>query len=92
MAWGSPEEVERRSRIRTTLWAYAYEMDSSPLATDQQFDEECLKVNLDQPTGYPLLDQWFRENFTPYTGQWIHKHPDLPAVKRAVQRLRKLGK
>lgn len=78
--WGSITEVERRNRILVTLYAYAYEIESNPLVSDADFDELCLKVNPNEPTGNEVLDTFFREEFSPHTGQWIHAHPYLDKV------------
>ena len=68
---------EIRNRIRIALWAYAYEIKDDPLVTDQQFDDLALKIDLSATTGNDEMDEWFKENFNPYTGQWIHKHLGL---------------
>lgn len=76
-------EVERevRRRITVALWAYAYEVKNDPIATDHQFDMECRRINLSIDTPRPDLDKWFKENFNPSTGMWIHEHPDLKRIE-----------
>jgi len=74
-------EKEVKRRINVALWAYAYEVANDPLVSDHQFDQECLKVNLSIDTPRPHLDKWFRENFSPETGSWIHSHPDLKRLE-----------
>lgn len=74
-------ELERRRRIRISLWAYAYEYESESLVSDAEFDKQCLLVTPNIPTGHPILDKFFRKEFSPHTGQWIHKHPELNKVK-----------
>jgi hypothetical protein len=32
-------------------------------------------------TGNKLLDRFFKREFAPHTGQWIHKHPELSKLK-----------
>jgi len=73
-------EEERRLRIKVSVWAYAYEIMNDPIATDQQFDEECAKVNIFLNTG--RHDDWFRSNFDPWTGMWVRNHPDLAGLHR----------
>jgi len=29
----------------------------------------------------PDLDGWWRQNFQPHTGLWIHSHPELDIVR-----------
>ena len=40
------------------------------------FDKKCLEVDLSIDTDNPELDSFFRKEFDPSTGQWIHKHPE----------------
>lgn len=78
--WGSSIEKERRLRIRLAVAAYAYEICSEPIMSDSEFDSLCLRVNLSADTGNNKMDAWFRDNFNPSTGQWIHKHPELTGI------------
>lgn len=80
-------EVERRRRIQLSLWAYAYEIESNPIVSDSVFDEEAKKVNLSIDTGNLKMDKWFKENFQPYTGSWIMKHPELDKIKNIYERI-----
>jgi tRNA/tmRNA/rRNA uracil-C5-methylase (TrmA/RlmC/RlmD family) len=85
--WGSPEEIERRRRIRVSVWAYAYELLDVSLVSDEQFDRECRLVDPKVSTGHRRLDEFFRKHFADYTGQWVRLHPDqarLAALTRAV--------
>jgi tRNA/tmRNA/rRNA uracil-C5-methylase (TrmA/RlmC/RlmD family) len=86
MIWGTPAEKETRRRIRLAVWAYAYEIKSSPVVSDAVFDVECYQVNLAIDTGMPHLDGWFRKNFKPHTGQWIHNHPQLDRIAQIHER------
>lgn len=79
-------ERETRRRIMVAIWAYAYEFENVSLVSDHHFDAECLKVNLSISTTRPDLDKWFRENFQPDTGMWIHKHPELDKVEKTYRR------
>ena len=85
--WGSPEEIENRRRIMVAVWAYAYEYLATPLVSDAKFDEECLKVNLKQPTRNKAMDNWFKKNFIAYTGSWVHSHPDKQGLERIARLL-----
>lgn len=78
--WGSPVEIERKMRIKIALYAYAYEIANLPLVDDATFDAESLKIDPSIDTGNPVLDQFFREQFKPDTGMWIHQHPDLDKI------------
>lgn len=80
MPWGSPIEVERRRRIRLSVWAYAYEEFDVSLVTDEVFDREAKLVDLKVSTGNRRLDTFFRNHFADYTGQWVLRHPDRPRL------------
>jgi len=84
--WGNPVEVERRRRIRLSVWAYAYEVASTPLVSDARFDAEAAQSDPTIETGH--LDDWWRVCFTPHTGMWILSHPELSAVAQKFQTLR----
>lgn len=85
--WGSPVEIERRNRIKIALWAYAYEYQSDSLIDDATFDDVAKSINPAIDTGHQVLDKFFREEFGPETGQWIHKHPELDKVAALYTRL-----
>ena len=86
--WGTPVEVERRNRIRLTVAAYAYEMMDDLLMSDGEFDSLALKINPEMSTEHPVLDEFFRTEFAPHTGQWIHRHPELDKVDNLYRRLK----
>jgi hypothetical protein len=78
-------DTETRLRIKVALYAYTYEFESVPLVSDGEFDDLCSKINLEVSTRRPDLDKWFRDNFEPHTGQWIHKHPELEKLKHIYE-------
>lgn len=90
MSWGSEEEIERRRRILVAAWAYAYEVESSPLVSDEIYDREALLIRPALSTGHATLDHFFREEFNPYTGMWIHRHPEKHKLAHFCKRLRAL--
>ena len=77
--WGNHIEREKRNRILLTLWAYAYEIKNKPMVSDRLFD--CLATYIDPAIETGRLDEWWRENFNPATGMWIHNHPELHLVE-----------
>lgn len=85
--WGSPEEIERRRRIRVSVWAYAYEYLDHNFVSDERFDEECKLINPAVTTGNPKLDRFFSQDFQAYTGQWVHKHPEKAKLAKYTRRL-----
>lgn len=85
------KEIERRNRIRLSIAAYAYEFESDSIISDGDFDALALQINPElstiednhsqiQQERYKVLDNFFKEEFQPDTGQWIHKHPELDKV------------
>jgi len=74
-------EIERRNRIRLSLFAYAYEYEDDSLTSDAEYDILSYKINKNVETGNKLLDRFFKREFEPHTGQWIHKHPELSKLK-----------
>lgn len=77
-------EQERRNRIRAAAAAYAYEVDNAPIMSDAEFDELCLKIRPEMATGDGMLDEFFRTEFDPSTGSWVHRHPDKAGLRRVV--------
>ena len=78
----TPEASEqRRLRMRLSVAAYTYEFESHSIMTDEEFDRDCKLVRSEVDTGHAVLDKFFREEFSPDTGQWIHDHPELELVK-----------
>lgn len=72
-----------------SLWAYAYEIVGDSVVSDEKFDAECKLVDLSVSTTRPDLDEWWKNNFTPHTGMWIHNHPELDFIKRLYERFYK---
>jgi len=93
------KEAERRNRIRLAFAAYAYEIENDPIMSDAEFDELCLKINQEVSTledyhcketrkRYEKIDRFWAAEFSPDTGQWIHKHPELPYLSRCFRYFR----
>jgi len=74
--------VEKRNRIRLSVAAYAYEVHDDPIMSDAEFDALASKINVQVATDNELIDDFFRENFSSHTGQWIHKHPDKEGLEK----------
>ena len=85
-------EKEGRRRIQVALWAYAYEIKSDPLVSDDVFDKTCSEINLNTSTDNVEMDTWFKENFDPCTGQWIYVYPYLEKLENKYKRIRPNGK
>ena len=71
-----------RLRIRLSVAAYAYEICNDSIMSDSEFDRQCLLIDPSIETGNAKLDKFFKEEFDPSTGQWIHKHPELNGIVR----------
>ena len=80
--WGSPIEIERRNRIKLSVAAYAYEVHSDSIMSDAAYDELASKINVAIFTENDIMDEYFIKEFNPYTGQWIHKHPNKEGLEK----------
>ena len=77
-----PQKLRSRGEyIRLSLFAYAYEYEDDSLTSDAEYDILSYKINKNVETGNKLLDRFFKREFEPHTGQWIHKHPELSKLK-----------
>jgi hypothetical protein len=85
-------ELERSYRIRLSVAAFAYEFGHELIMDDGTFDSLAKKVRPEMSTTedvtdpaqadrYKKLDEFFRQEFSADTGQWIHKHPELPLIE-----------
>lgn len=84
--WGTPVEKERRLRIQISVWAFAYEMRNVTIVSDHQFDRFACMVDRNLMTGHPVLDEFFLVHFSPMTGMWIFKHPELEKIEAIYDR------
>lgn len=69
-------EIERRNRIRLSVFCYAYELMGDSLISDHEWDKLAYKIRPELSTGNDLLDEFFRNEFKPHTGQWVWAHPE----------------
>ncbi len=83
------KEIETHRRIKLSIWAYAYEIYHTSMVDDYRFDAEACKVDLSINTNRPDLDEWFRENFDPCTGYWIHNHPEKNKIHNLFMKYNK---
>ena len=74
-------ELERRNRIRLSVFAYAYEYENESLISDAEYDKLSYLIDPNMVTGNKALDRFFKREFVPHTGQWIHKHPEIDKIK-----------
>jgi hypothetical protein len=77
--------TETRRRIRLAVAAYAYEIMHCPVMSDSEFDELAKSIDLTVDTRRPDLDKWFRKNFDPFTGMWIHGHPERQRIEQLAK-------
>lgn len=77
--------AETRNRIRVSVAACAYEIEDDPIMTDAEFDSLCAQIDTTIATTRSVEDLFFLTEFEPHTGSWIHKHPDLPGIKRLFE-------
>jgi hypothetical protein len=84
-------ENERRNRIRLSLFAYAYEYEDDSLVSDAEYDKLSYMIQPSVGTGNKALDRFFKREFAPHTGQWIHKHPELDKLKAIYYTIKNEG-
>jgi NAD-dependent DNA ligase len=72
---------EIRNRIKLSVAAYAYEMEDDSIMSDADFDSLCREIKVNESTGNEKMDNFFKTEFNPSTGQWIHQHPELDKIK-----------
>ena len=72
-------EAERRNRIRVSLAAYRYEMrpDLPEVMSDSKWNHLAHSIRPEISTGHEVLDKFFKTGFSPFTGMWVRKHPEL---------------
>lgn len=75
-------------RIHVSVLAYAYEIDDAPLATDDAYDHWARSIRPEISTGRPDLDDFFRTEFTPHTGQWVRRHPEIRKLRVLTECIR----
>lgn len=78
--------AERQRRIRLSYAALAYERYDDPTMSDAEFDDLARQIDPSIDTGNPALDAFFRTEFKPNTGSWIHRHPELDKVDAGLRR------
>lgn len=76
-------QEQRRLRLKVLAAAYAYEIMHESYMTDAEFDATCQRI--DVSVDVDSHDQWWRDNFDPSTGIWVHRHPDQDGLRRLVQ-------
>lgn len=87
IAWGSSVERERRRRVLVAVWAYAYECLAVSMVSDEVYDREAHLVDANIATGNAALDAFFLAEYQPYTGAWVHRHPDVEGLHSYYTRL-----
>lgn len=73
---------ETRNRIRLSVAAFAYEFEDSPIMSDAEFDRLARRIMPFIATGSKVEDHFFSHEFTPDSGLWIRRHPNLDGIRR----------
>jgi hypothetical protein len=76
---------QTRLRIKVAVAAYAYEFEDDPIISDEEFDRLSLAIDPEILTGNDTMDKFFREEFDPNTGSWVHHHPEKEKLKTLVK-------
>ena len=75
---------EIKRRIMVAVWALAYEVFNVSLVPDSVFDAEAKLIDPKIKTGREPEDTFFATEFSPHTGMWVRKHPDIKGLKRVL--------
>jgi hypothetical protein len=78
--------MQRRLRIRLSVAALAYEFYNTSIMSDSEFDEMSQGIIPRIETGNKKLDNFFKNHFVPYSGNWIAKHPEIEKIKEIFQK------
>lgn len=89
---------QRWLRVRVAVAAYAYEVQSTPIISDAEFDALAAEIDptistidwwhdLATVERYRKLDRFFATEFSPHTGQWIFSHPEFDLIVDTWQRI-----
>ena len=76
------KEIETWRRIHLSVAAYAYEYLNDSIMSDEEYDRMSRQIDVSIDTDNEQMDKFFRTEFEPDTGMWIHKHPDKEGLKR----------
>lgn len=79
---------EIRNRIRVAVAAYAYEVMSDPIMSDDEFDHLAKLIDPRIPTGNERLDEYFRTDFVSFSGVWVRNHPEIEGLERIYRMLK----
>ncbi|NQZ19989.1 MAG: hypothetical protein HRT44_12145 [Bdellovibrionales bacterium] len=82
--WRSSKN-QKKLRIRLAVLSYAYEFLDQSLIPDPEYDELAKQVDTSIPTDRPDLDEWFKENYSEYTGSWVHRHPEIERIAEIAE-------
>lgn len=80
----------RHARIKIAVMAYAYEIADDALVSDEEYDKLAYSLDTKTSTGFKLLDDFFKNEFTPDTGMWIHNHPELDKIAAIYKKYHEL--
>ena len=82
--------LEIRRRILCSIYAYAYEYDSTSLVPDGEFDKMMSEIDKSVRTGDDKMDDFFSsDEFTADSGQFIYRHPELKKVEELYYKYHK---
>lgn len=85
--------LETKRRIDLAVAAWAYENTGDATLSDAKFDKLAYSIRPEVSTVRDhmdakekrrarKLDKFFKEVFKPFTGQWVHSHPDKHLLER----------
>lgn len=81
---------EIRNRLKISVYAFAYEIKHDSLISDYEYDLLAKKINVNVSTNNKLLDEFFRDCYTPDSGMWVTKHPELGKLNKLYEKIIRL--
>lgn len=82
--WDSKEEKEKHRRIQVSVAAFASQKMNLTLYSDAKYFELAYQIDLTVDTGNVKLDNFFRDNFVPFSKDWIWDHPEQEALRETA--------
>lgn len=79
-------EIERDRRNVISVATFASEIADTPIWRPSQWSYHAEKIDREIGTGHPVLDEFFRYQFSPMSGVWIHEHPELATIESTFTR------
>lgn len=72
--------TEKAKRMHVAIYAWLYERYHYSKVDDATYDQLAKEIDVNIQTDRPVLDKFFKEEYSSHTGLWIYRHPELSKV------------